>query len=110
MYYISYEHTNYLSWSWESVQEPDLLNQTSFKVDFCLWCVCICMFVYLNADNSHDDVVIICAAPAQDIGSFFISLQTEFMNGILCAVQREQTKLSLKMSLLKTAVIKHITN
>lgn len=46
----------------------------------------VCMYVYLNADNSHNDVVIVCAAPAQDVGSFFIPLLTEFMNGILCAV------------------------
>ncbi len=55
-------------------------------------CVCVCVCVYLNADNSHDDVVIVCAAPAQDVGSFFISLLTKFMNSILCAVKRQQTE------------------
>ncbi len=56
--------------------------------------VCVC--VHLNADNSHDDVVILCAAPAQDVGSFFISLLTKFVNSILCAVKRQQTELVTK--------------
>lgn len=47
---------------------------------------------YLHADDSHDDIVIVCTAPSEDIGALFIALLLQFVNGVLRAVCRINTQ------------------
>lgn len=45
-----------------------------------------CFFYYLTADDSDDDVLVVGAAPAQDVGALFIALLPQLLNGVLGAV------------------------
>lgn len=39
--------------------------------------------VYLLANHSNDDVLVVSAAPAQDVGALFVALLTQLVAGIL---------------------------
>lgn len=40
---------------------------------------------YLTADDSDDDVLVVGAAPAQDVGALLVALLAQLLNGILSA-------------------------
>lgn len=40
---------------------------------------------YLIADHSNDDVLVVSAAPAQNVGTLLVALLTQLVDGILRA-------------------------
>lgn len=44
---------------------------------------------YLIADHGDDDVLVVSAAPAQDVGALLVALLTQLVNGILRAKEGE---------------------
>lgn len=43
--------------------------------------------LYLSADHSDDDVLVVSAAPAQDVGALLVALLTQFVGGVLRTVE-----------------------
>lgn len=42
--------------------------------------------IYLAADDSDDDILVVGAAPAQDVGTLLVAFLAQLLNGVIGAV------------------------
>lgn len=47
---------------------------------------------YLSADHRDDDVLVVSAAPAQDVGSLLVAFMTQLVYGVLRTAERGDKK------------------
>lgn len=75
-------------------------NPTNFMPQFVEWQTLIFIIFfklprlsnYLAADDSDDNVLVVGAAPAQDVGALFVALLAQLLNGIIGAERGRERK------------------